>query len=129
MKGLAKEELERDVLKLNGIMTKEIFDSVMKRLKKKKYLSCNSGEDNQNDADVHNYLGALENNADDTLYSNNNFPIARKYYKYKNIRFIWEVMFGQGSHCSLLIDDTLFEENKQVMIKEIDTELKFYKVI
>ena len=138
IKRMSPEEFEKEILHLNGRMTQELFDKVMNELFNKLILNDESISYHENDysiswqdfSDVFHYLEVIA--GEDKYDISNSFPYTQASFEYKGIKFIWDLLIGQGSSCSLYVygyNDEQFREDKKIIIKEINSNIKFYKQI
>ena len=80
--------------------------------------------------DVFNYLDKVA--GDERIEISDSFPITNCYFTYKGKKFIWNLIVGQGSSCSLFVygsNDYEWRDDYNIVIKQIDTDLRFYKTL
>lgn len=133
---LSQEEFLEQVLHLNGIMTTELFDKVMRELSEKLFLNDEDIFYHKEDysitpeefIDVFHYLDTISDGQKMSEYIS--FPQSYAYFTYKGKKFIWDLLIGQGSSCSIYVygyNDIEWVDELNVTIKEINQDIRFYK--
>ena len=132
--GMSVEEFERDVLCLNGVMTEDLFEKVLAESRKMGYVESedvayNIGNKYSLSAsefmDVFHYLDEVtrEHQKQDEECT---FPRTMAYFLYKGELYLWDLMIGQGSSCSIThIKDRI--EVEPMKIDSVDSTIRFYK--
>lgn len=133
---MTAEDYVKNILCLNGVMTKELFDKVINELIEKTGLNDETILYHVNDynitiqefMDVFHYLDKLANK--EKVDIGESFQNDQAFFEYDGIKFIWDLLLGQGSSCSLYIygyNQYEWRDDLRIVIKEIDPNLRFYK--
>lgn len=145
---MSQEEFEKEVLKLNGVMSDDLLDKVMKEVydkgmidsedlayKTKKEVKITAEEFN----DVFHYIAEhagsnkIKKDSCESPFIDN-----RLYFRYRGANFIWRELFGQGAVYQIYAsEDTTWPEESPLVYKEsesfeiidADTSLRFYKTV
>jgi hypothetical protein len=133
---MSQEDFVKDVLHLNGVMTIKLFDKVMKELSEKLHLNDETISYHKEKynitieeyMDVFHYLETISK--DEKFLSDESFPQSYAFFTYKGKKFIWDLLVGQGSSCSLYVygyNNTQWVDDLNITIKGIDPNIRFYK--
>lgn len=143
---MSQEEFERDVLKLNGQMTDELLEKVLKDVyeigsldhEDLQYNTIKKARINAEEfKDVFHYI---EEYAGSRSIQKDNcksgFVDFRLYFHYRGGNFIWRELIGQGVAMQIYAREIadwpsrspmIYKEDKAFQILEADPHIRFYK--
>lgn len=146
LKNMSQEEFERDVLKLNGIMSDELLEKVLKDVFEvgaidSEELAYNMVQrakitvDEFNDVFhyIEQYARSRGNKKDNC---GSDFIDFRLYFHYRGGNFIWRKLIGQGTACQIYGRESpswpeksplIYKRDKAFEMLEADTKIRFYK--
>jgi hypothetical protein len=130
LKSLTPEQIKRNILCLNGKITKEIVEEVLNKVDETSFVDDSTayilGRDFEECfQDLFKYVDIKYDSF--KVDCTNNFEQYQTYFSYNDKKFVVSVMIGQGSYIYFQkIDD--FEDYPNFEL-EIDEEFKFYKKI
>lgn len=145
LKAMSQEEFERDVLKLNGTMSDELFEKVMKEVYRLQTLDeegllyevVDTEVTAKEFSEVFYYIkeyaksrGIVED------YNEESFPEYRLHFRYRGGDFIWRMLIGQGTALQIHaqsyddwpeVNPLKFDGSKAFEMLEVDRKIKYYK--
>lgn len=134
---MSTEEVRRDLLCLNGVMTEKLFEKVLESVNIN--MSLDYDELAYDDTaftcttedfiDVFHYIETFAKDKKVEIASD--FPQYKIYFTYKEENFVWRLMVGQGAYCEIYRIFSSEGEAKQhvsdFIEMKVDSNLRFFK--